>query len=267
MIDIPTNDAWVRDYGPTFVSNGSRLIGIDWRYNAWGGKYPPFDDDARVVDRLPTDQIPFERFESTLCLEGGAIEVDGNGILVCTRSCAMDPKRNLISKSQVQEELLRCLGAKQCIWLSGNAIEGDDTDGHIDQLARFAPNDRMLYATCASSDSQFEALNRNRLELEKAIEGLGQCLELVGLPLPSPMTASGRRLPASYCNFYITNGHVIVPTFDAPEDKIAISTINDCFPNREVIGLPSRNLVVGLGSFHCLTQQIPAIGFQPGSSN
>ena len=257
LLDIPTNDAWIRDYGPSFVTDGIQLIAIDWHYNAWGGKYPPFDDDQKVTKRLLSHDFVFERFESSLCLEGGAIESDGQNVVMCTRSCALDPNRNLKSTVEVQAELKKCLGLQQIIWLPGDAIVGDDTDGHIDQLARFVPGNRILHAVAASSDSQFEALDHNRRALFSELKRLGLEYELIELPVPEPVFAFENRLPASYCNFYVCNGAVLVPMFDQPLDTAATEIISDCFPDRKVIGLPSIHLAVGLGSFHCLTQQMP----------
>ena len=257
LLDVPTNDAWIRDYGPTLVSNGSQLIGIDWHYNAWGGKYPPFEDDQKCASRMLACDVQFERFDSQLCLEGGAIEIDGNGVVMCTRSCALDPKRNTIPEPDIQAELKRCLGAEKVIWLTGDAIQGDDTDGHIDQLARFVPGRRILLAATATSDPQNVALKKNRHDLVCELDRLGLQYELIELPLPGPVVAFGNRLPASYCNFYIANTNVIVPTFGHSHDDVAIEIIADCFPERTVVGLPSVHLSVGLGSFHCLTQQMP----------
>ena len=257
LLDVPTNDAWIRDYGPTLVSDGSQLVGIDWKYNAWGGKYPPFDDDQKCVSRLLDCKLQFERFASKVCLEGGAIEIDDNAVAMCTRSCALDPNRNSISELEIQTELEHCLGAQKVIWLTGDAIAGDDTDGHIDQLARFVPGARILHAMTSRSDPQYDALEKNRCDLIDELDRLGLHYELIELQLPDPVTAFGNRLPASYCNFYITNASVIVPTYGQSKDDTVVGTIANCFPDRKVIGLPSIHLSVGLGSFHCLTQQMP----------
>lgn len=264
---IPTNDAWIRDYGPTFVKSGQRLLAVDWKYNAWGGKYPPFDQDqlvaARIVDSMPPhfqSESPVQRFESKLCLEGGAIEIDDNGLLLCTRSCGLDPQRkNDQSLDSIEHELKGCLGAKEIIWLTGDALIGDDTDGHIDQLARFVPG-KILYAwTDNRNDSQYAALEQNRDDLITGLKRLRLDYELVPLALPDPVEFNGMQLPASYCNFYITNRSVIVPQFDRPQDSSALEILARMFPERSVVGLSSTHLTVGLGSFHCLTQQQPAV--------
>ena len=265
----PTNDAWIRDYGPTFVIDGSRILAIDWKYNAWGGKYLPYEDDQNFVRHAINNSTAandedheFQYFQSKLCFEGGAIDVDHNRIAMCTRSCVLDPNRNPgWSLKEVENELRQCLGLTQVIWLVGDAITGDDTDGHIDQIARFVPNNKILYATCSDSvDPQHDRLKRNLADLQNQITSLNLNYELIALPLPEPVIVERTQLPASYCNFYITNGSVIVPQFDQPKpDQLAMEIIGSVFTNRKIIGLPSVNLVWGLGSFHCLTQQQPQI--------
>ncbi len=271
IVDIPTNDAWARDYAPTFVINWetNEQIGIDWFYNAWGGKYPPFDLDQNV-SKLICEQIvkakpnlgpgcSHQKME--FCIEGGAIEINQAGVVLCTKSCALDPKRNSkISEGKVERLLSDTLGASSVIWLAGGVITGDDTDGHIDQLARFTPSGAVLYAHCLDeSDAQHAILAANLQDLQSGFKLLGQDVDLIPLPLPEPIKLHGQRLPASYCNFYITNGKVIVPQFGQASDAAAIRVIEEQFPGRTVIGLPSLNLAYGLGSFHCLTQQQPEI--------
>ncbi len=262
--DIPTNDAWVRDYGPTFCINPSskRLAAVDWKYNAWGGKYPPFDADQKVVTRLLDhlqDHPNCRHIRSDLCIEGGAIEMDQTGLLLCTSSCALNPNRNPgLNRQAVTERLQRALGASTVIWIRGDAIIGDDTDGHIDQLARFTPSGSILYAWADSGDAQHPGLTSNLDELRRAIQSGSIQKELVPIPMPDPVTFQGTRLPASYCNFYITNRSVFVPQFDVPQDAAAVEIISQHFPDHQTVGLPSRNLLVGLGSFHCLTQQQPS---------
>ncbi|MFK7769043.1 MAG: agmatine/peptidylarginine deiminase [Mariniblastus sp.] len=263
LIEIPTNDAWARDYAPTFVTKTDNtqpeLVAIDWHYNAWGGKYPPFDDDQAVTKRV-AEYLNIECIAPRLCFEGGAIEINESGVLLSTKTCVLDPNRNPdVTLEHVEGLLEKYLGAKVFIWLSGDAIEGDDTDGHIDQLARFTDNETIVYAwTDDESDSQRPALEQNLNDLKSGLEKNGLDYRLVPLPIPDPFELYGRRIPASYCNFLITNGLVLVPKFDKPEDEVAIDTLKTLFPNHRVIGLPSKNLSVGLGSFHCLSQQQPA---------
>lgn len=265
LVDIPTNDAWLRDYGPIFCTepSGQRLAVLDWQYNAWGGKYPPFDDDQQFVDRLldheqgPTVSL---HSRSPLCLEGGAIEIDESGLLLCTTRCALDPNRNPnLDPAVVTTQLQQDLGASKVIWLRGDSLIGDDTDGHIDQLARFTPSGSILYAWADPSDPQHTGLAGNLDDLKQTLHEAEIRKELVALPLPDPVFFENTRLPASYCNFYITNGSVIVPQFEVPQDATALQIIGRQFPEYQTIGLPSRNLSVGLGSFHCLTQQQPRV--------
>lgn len=260
LVAVPTNDAWARDYAPTFVRGGrGDLIAIDWHYNAWGGKYPPFDQDQKVAERI-SEYLGIGRIAPGLCLEGGAIEVNGAGIVLSTLSCVLDPNRNA-SKSLQEIESILChhLGVRECIWLSGDAIEGDDTDGHIDQLARFTDQETIVYAWSDDpADPQVAQLEQNLSDLKRGLQAAGQGhYRLIPLTIPGPVECTGVRIPASYCNFLIANGLVVVPQFGEPEDARALQTLKPLFPDREVIGLPSRNLSVGLGSFHCLSQQQP----------
>jgi agmatine deiminase len=262
LVSIPTNDAWARDYAPTFVhANDGRLVALDWHYNAWGGKYPPFDEDQQVANRV-AKRLGIECVAPGLCIEGGAIEVNDSGVLLTTVSCALNSNRNPHkSKDEVETILCHYLGMKHCIWLSGNAIEGDDTDGHIDQLARFTDNETIVYAwSDDASDPQLPGLERNLIDLRRGLSAAGMDhYQLIPLSLPRPVECCGQRIPASYCNFLMTNHLVVVPQFGEPEDERALRTLRPLFPNRTVIGLPSNNLSVGLGSFHCLSQQQPAV--------
>ncbi len=260
LVDIPTNDAWARDYAPTFVKKtDGTLAAVDWHYNAWGGKYPPYDCDQNVCGRV-AERLEIEVVDPQICLEGGAIEVNGRGVMLSTRSCALDPNRNPEhGLGDVDEILGRHLGTDKHIWLSGNSLEGDDTDGHIDQLARFVDHQTIVYAwTTDKNDSQYFGLEKNLIELRRELvaNDLGN-ISLIPLPIPAPIEYCGRRIPASYCNFLITNELVIVPQFKQLQDQLAINCFKRVFPSREVVGLDSLNLSVGLGSFHCLSQQQP----------
>ena len=253
LIDIPTNDAWARDYAPTFVKDlkYNRLAVIDWQYNAWGGKYPPFDDDQKVARRV-AELISIGSVSPDLCFEGGAIEINDTGVLLSTRSCALDPNRNPDKSLEDVEKILRhYLGAQQIVWLSGSAIDGDDTDGHIDQLARFTDEKRIVYASCSRNDPQHNNLVRNLEDLKSGMSRIEMDgVRLIPLPLPAPLAFHKRRIPASYCNFVIANGLVVVPQFGAAHsDRQAIEILTPLFPGREVVGLDSRNLSVGLGHF------------------
>ena len=264
FINIPTNDAWARDYAPTFVvSDSDELVAIDWDYNAWGGKYPPFDDDQQVASKIAKG-MTIQTLRPELCFEGGAIEANGQGVILSTLSCALDPNRNSSDSTELQQRFEaafeKYLGAEKTIWLPGDAIAGDDTDGHIDQLARFTSAKTLVYASCDSDDDQYDRFTENLAALQTGLAAIDDDFELHALPVPKqPIHFCGRRLPASYCNFLITNDLVVVPQFGCPEDAQAMQILTPLFPDRYVVGLPSRNLSVGLGSFHCLSQQQPAI--------
>lgn len=262
IIPVQTNDAWARDYAPTFVidKDNAELVAVDWFYNAWGGKYPPFEDDQKVAAAVAA-HVGARHLPVDLCLEGGAIEVDEEGTLFCTRSCAFDPNRNPdLTHAEIERRIVEAIGAQRVIWLTGDALIGDDTDGHIDQLARCTPGGRILYAwTDDENDPQHAGLAQNLADLEAGLKAHGLARELIPLPLPSPVFVNDVQIPACYCNFYITNGSVIVPTFAAPQDDIAAQIIGAQFPGRKLLQSPSVNLTVGLGSFHCLTQQQPRI--------
>ncbi len=262
IIDIQTNDAWARDYAPTFVKDGAgRPAAVDWIYNAWGGKYPPFDDDQQVARKV-ADWVGCELRPADLCLEGGALEIDGDGLLLCTRTCAFDPNRNPgLSEAEIERRIIAATGASAIVWLSGDCLIGDDTDGHIDQLARFTPGGSILLATIDDrDDSQWAGLEQNRRDLVEGLSKLGRQAELVPLPLPEPVFFRGVQIPACYCNYYLTNRSVMVPSFGVRQDDAAAKLVGELHPGRNVVVLPSTNLTVGLGSFHCLTQQQPAVG-------
>ena len=196
-----------------------------------------------------------------MVLEGGAIEGNGAGTVIITESCLLNANRNPgWTRSMAEQVLQDYLAAEQFIWLSGKGLKGDDTDGHIDQLVRFVDSSTVVAATCEDpSDPCYQPLREN-LELLKQSDPIaGKGLEVIPLPLPQPVEHEGHRLPASYCNFYIANGGIIVPQFDDPHDELAREILQTCFPAREVVGIPASKLVWGLGTVHCLTQQLPAI--------
>jgi agmatine deiminase len=289
--DIPTNDAWCRDHGPTFLSrpltpSGARrgndaalpddLIAVssaarlphgvrkipsalvDWEYNAWGGKYPPFDLDNQVPRKIAQLQGR-RRFLPGIILEGGAIDGNGQGTILTTASCLLNPNRNpQLSRQDVEGYLRDYLVAKNILWLTGGEIAGDDTDGHIDQIARFVDPTTVVVSICDDkADDNFKPTQQNLRELSAMTDQDGRQLSIVPLRLPRPLFCDGQRLPAGYCNFLIANGVVIVPQFGDPNDEAALATLRPLFPGRDVRGCPSLNLIWGLGSFHCLSQQEP----------
>lgn len=257
----PTNDAWCRDHGPAFlVHPGSpqpKAI-VDWGYNAWGNKYPPFDLDDQVPTRTGTS-LGLPVFHPGIILEGGSVEFNGQGTLLTTTSCLLHPNRNPgVSREELSGYLRSYFGVRQILWL-GDGILGDDTDGHIDDLVRFTAADRVVCAVeTDSKDGNFLPLQRNLETLRLFRLPDGRALEIVELPMPAPVYLEKTRLPASYANFYIANRSVIVPTFRDPQhDPQALGILRSCFPDREVVGLDSRDIIWGLGSFHCLSQQEP----------
>jgi len=266
--DIPTNDAWCRDHGPTFLANPKSRISnpkllppalVDWQYNAWGGKYPPFDLDNEVPRKIAELQGR-RRFEPGIVMEGGAIEGNGRGCILTTESCLLNPNRNPgLSRAAVEGYLRDYLAAEKILWLKGGEIAGDDTDGHIDQIARFVNGTTVVVALCDDpADDNHGPTHQNLNELRQMTDQDDGPLEIVPLPLPRPLYCDGQRLPASYCNFLIANGVVVVPQFGDPADEVAVHSLQTLFPGRDVRGCPSLNLVWGLGSFHCLSQQEPA---------
>jgi agmatine deiminase len=256
---IPTDDAWVRDSGPTFLTGpaGSPPVLVDWGYNAWGGKYPPYEND-KAIGRLIAPKIGYERHEPSIILEGGAIDPDGRGTLLTTEQCLLNPNRNpQFSRAEIEKYLADFLAIRKVLWL-GSGIVGDDTDGHIDELARFvAPRTIVAAVEDDPNDENYAALADNFARLKSMTDADGNPLEVIPLPLPGPIFHKGQRLPASYCNFYIANSLVAVPQYGDPADASAAEILSKLFPTRRISPLPARDLVLGLGAFHCITQQQP----------
>jgi agmatine deiminase len=259
--DIPTNDAWTRDHGPTFLVGPPGLppLLIDWLYNAWGGKYPPFDLDNDVPRRI-AEVTGRQRFTPGIIMEGGAIDTNGRGTFLTTEQCLLNPNRNPnLSRADLERYLADYLGAKKVLWL-GEGIEGDDTDGHIDELARFV-SPRVVVAALEEdpADANYKPLRENFARLKQMTDEDDRPLEIVPLPMPRPMHHEDQRIPGSYCNFYIANGVVVTPEFDDPADTRVVETLVKLMPGREIIPIPARDLFWGLGAFHCMSQQEPAL--------
>jgi agmatine deiminase len=257
---IPTNEPWCRDHGPIFVTSKEepRLAIVDWDYNAWGGKYPPCDLDEVVPTRV-AEILEVPVFYPRMILEGGSIEVNGAGALLTSEGCLLNKNRNPdLSRDEIEERLRDFLGVREILWL-GQGTEGDDTDGHIDNLARFV-SERTVIAVIEEdrTDANYEPLQDNLARLREMKINKRQ-LDIATLPMPKKMSREDLRLPTSYANFYIANTCVLLPTYSDPNDKIALSTVQQFFPKRRVIGIDCRELIWGLGAFHCLTQQQPAI--------
>ena len=260
---IRTTDSWIRDYGPNFlVRNTEGRIEPafnHWRFNAWGGRYEDFKDDADIPERLETI-LEMPRFKPALVLEGGAIDVNGAGICLSTRQCLLNPNRNPSrSESEVSQYLKDYLGISHIVWLPGG-IAGDDTDGHVDNLARFV--DPRTIACALEEDPADEnhgALQENYQRLQEARDERGNPFRIVPLPMPLPIEGKRGRLPASYANFYIANEQVLLPTFGSQRDAQATDVLQGLFPDRRVSSVDSRDLIWGLGALHCLTLQQPAV--------
>jgi agmatine deiminase len=240
------------------VTRPGEVAVVDWGYNAWGGKYPPYDrDDA--VPRLVAALLGLRVFSPGIIMEGGSLDVNGRGTLLTTESCLLNPNRNpTLDRAAIEEHLRAYLGIAHVIWL-GDGIAGDDTDGHVDDITRFvAPDTIVTVIEDDPADENHRPLAGNRERLRAARDQDGRPFTVVELPMPRPVVRDGQRLPASYANFYVGNAVVLVPTFEDPSDARALAVLRGCFPSRRVVGIDSRDLVWGLGAFHCATQQQPA---------
>lgn len=257
----PTNDAWCRDHGPAFLLHQTekKKTIVDWGYNAWGGKYPPHDLDDVIPTRI-AEHFKLPVFYPGIVMEGGSVEFNGKGTVLTTTSCLLNPNRNPhLNQQQIEEYLYNFYGVQQVLWL-GDGIVGDDTDGHIDDLTRFVnENTVVTVVEHDSSDENYAPLQENLKTLQTLRLINGEPLNIVELPMPGAVVYEGMRLPASYANFYIANKYVVVPTFRDKHDDHALQILQSCFPSRTVIGLDSWDIIWGLGSFHCLSQQEPAL--------
>ena len=256
FFECPTNRSWTRDYCPLFLKGRDGEVGVTaWTFNAWA-KYDDWQHDAEVPAHLAW-RLKLPVWTPQMVLEGGSIDVNGQGLLLTTEECLLSPvqARNPgMTREQIEEKLGEYLGIDRVIWLR-NGIVGDDTHGHVDDIARFVDPQRVVIASERDkTDPNYEVLRENYAILKDAR------LEVVKLPMPSPLCFGGRRLPASYANFYIANGLVLVPTFNDVNDRLALATLARVFPDREVVGINCTELIWGLGALHCMTQQQPALG-------
>jgi agmatine deiminase len=276
VVELESDDAWMRDIGPTFVVDraGGRR-GVDWRFNAWGEIYSPWDRDERVAARV-LEIEGAERYRAPLVLEGGSIHVDGEGTVLTTEECLLNPNRNPeLSREWVERALLDYLGAEKVVWL-GRGVYEDETDGHVDNLACFARPGVVLLTWCGDESDPQHAISRDALaRLEAAGDARGRPLEVIKLPSPGPLQTTaeeaagvepregtlprraGDRLAASYANFYLGNSRVVMPLLDERHDDDAMAILQSTFPEREVVGVPSREILLGGGNVHCITQQVP----------
>ncbi len=243
-------DVWTRDWGPTFVSIDKKPGFVKWTYNAYGNRFPELLKDDTVIDQIPAFE-KFARVDAGLVMEGGAIETNGQGVILTTEECLLKINRNAgMAREHLAERLRELIGAQKIVWLKRGLLN-DHTDGHVDEIARFVAPDTILYAW-ADSGENHEIMRENLEILKKETD-----YELIPLPLPSVTYSWGEPAPASYCNFYIANKLVLVPQFGDPNDGKAKDILSSVFPNRTILGIDSTDLVYGGGGIHCVTQQEP----------
>lgn len=261
--EIRTNECWTRDHGPAFVLRDRRgrieAAVVDWGFNAWGGKYPPWTDDDAVPTRVAAE-LGLRVFEPGIVMEGGAVDFNGAGTILTTTSCLLNKNRNPgVSKAAIERYLCDFYGQQHVVWL-GDGIEGDDTDGHVDDLARFVDERTIVLGIEQDPrDANFAVLQDARRRLAQARDAQGRPFTIVELPMPRPVAWGGQRLPATYMNFYFVNGAVLVPTFgQRGRDAAALAALQEVVGGRRVVGVDCRTLIWGLGAIHCLTQQQPA---------
>jgi agmatine deiminase len=264
----PTNRIWTRDSGPIFVKNQNGIALTNWRFNAWA-KYPDWKHDNQLPDRI-AKKLKLKQFAPVIerrgkqhhvVLEGGSIDVNGQGLMLTTEECLLSKaqQRNPgLAERDLEQLFADYLGIEKVIWL-GRGIVGDDTHGHVDDISRFVAADTVLTAVESSrADANYEPLQENLRRLRAATDLEGRKLQIVELPLPRPIVFGGQRLPASYANFYIANDLVLVPTFNDPNDRVALNILAGLFPGREIAGIHCGDFIWGLGAIHCMTQQQPA---------
>ncbi|HWD87983.1 MAG TPA: agmatine deiminase family protein [Mucilaginibacter sp.] len=258
---FPTNDAWCRDHGPAFLINPEtkQKAIIDWGYNAWGDKYPPYDLDDVIPTKI-AQRFNLPVYHPGIVMEGGSVDFNGKGTVLTTTACLLNKNRNPhLNQQQIEEYLQNYYGVEQVLWL-GDGIVGDDTDGHIDDITRFVNEDTVVTVIEENkSDENYHILQENLQTLKTMRLPNEKQLNIVELPMPEPVYHDGQRLPASYANFYIANSSVIVPTYRCANDDRALTILESCFRDRKVIGIDSTDIIWGLGSFHCLSQQEPFV--------
>jgi len=257
----PSNDSWTRDHGPIGVLQDGRPLLLDFRFTGWGGKYPAELDD-RISRRLHADRVfgatPMET--PGLTLEGGAIDSDGRGTLLTTRGCVANPNRNPgLSAEAIEQALMDTLGLQRVLWLEHGQLIGDDTDGHVDTLARFCDADTIAHVSCDDpADPHHAGLADMAAQLATFRTAAQRPYRLIPLPLPAPrFNRQGQRLPATYANFLIINGAVLMPSYDDPGDALAKRALQHAFPRREIVTIDCRALIEQFGSLHCVTMQLP----------
>ena len=261
--EFPTNDAWCRDHGPAFLINTDtkQKVIVDWNYNAWGDKYPPYDLDDVIPTKIG-EHFGIPVFNPGIVMEGGSVDFNGKGTILTTTACLLNKNRNPhLNQEQIEDYLRNYYGAEQILWL-GDGIVGDDTDGHIDDLTRFVNATTMVTIIEEdTADENYTLLRENSKRLAAMRDPQGKPWRIVDLPTPGYLEKNGQRLPASYANFYIANEVVVMPAFNHPNDAKARDILQQLFPTHRVIAWPSLDLIWGLGAFHCITQQQPAFSY------
>ncbi|MBN2527393.1 MAG: agmatine deiminase family protein [Deltaproteobacteria bacterium] len=262
IVEIAANDTWTRDHGGITILEDGHPVVLDFAFNGWGQKF-----DAALDNRITGALFATDAFASDVALhahldfvlEGGSIESDGTGTILTTRKCLLSPNRNdHLTEQDIETQLKNRLGAQRILWLDSGFLAGDDTDSHIDTLARFCSKDTIAYVQCKdSADMHFEALKKMEAELREFRTLNGTPYNLLPLPMANPMVVDGERLPATYANFLIINGAVLVPTYHSPQDPIALEVLAGAFPGREIVGIDCSVLVKQHGSLHCVTMQYP----------
>jgi len=261
FFEFPTNDAWCRDHGPAFLINSDtkQKVIVDWGYNAWGNKYPPYDLDDVIPTKIGKHfNLPV--YHPDIVMEGGSVDFNGKGTVLTTTACLLNKNRNPhLNQQQIEAYLQNYYGVEQILWL-GDGIVGDDTDGHIDDITRFVNEDTVVTVIEENKkDENYHILQENLQTLKTMRLLSDKQLNIIELPMPDAVHYDGQRLPASYANFYISNAVVVVPTYRSKNDDKALDILTGCFPNHKVIGIDSTDIIWGLGSFHCLSQQEPAV--------
>ena len=261
FFEFETNDAWCRDHGPAFLINTEtkQKAIVDWGYNAWGNKYPPFDLDDVIPTKIG-ERFGLPVYHPGIVMEGGSVDFNGAGTLITSTACLLNENRNPhLTQQQIEEYLQNYYGVEQVLWV-GEGIIGDDTDGHIDDTVRFVNEDTVVTVIEEDkNDANYQLLQDNLEMLKKMRLPNGKQLNIVELPMPREVIYEDQHLPASYANFYIANSAVVMPTFRCDRDAIALDILQGCFLDRKVVGIDSTDIIWGLGSFHCLSQQEPEV--------
>ncbi|MGW6919313.1 agmatine deiminase family protein [Kitasatospora sp. NPDC054939] len=260
VVELPIDDSWFRDSAPIFVLGpDGRRAGVDFRFNAWGGKHHPYDTDDRIAGVL-LERMGVERIDSRMILEGGAVTVDGEGTLITTEQCLLHPNRNPgMAKDEIEAELIAKLGVSTVIWLPYGGLLDTETDGHVDGVCAFvAPGKVVVQLPSDPEHPDYFRMRENRAVLEAAVDARGRRLEIVDLPQSAFVEVDGTRVEVGYLNFYVANGGVVVPVAGVPEqDEGALAVIAAALPGRKVVGVRSRVIAFGGGGVHCITQQVP----------